>query len=172
MTRKLANTLTVEEFLAVAEEVHRPMEADQLCYEYCTWGDEKNDHSPRPCGLDHPFEVSKTNHQLTCCSTYVSWVLEEAEMNIADDGEVFVTNGVTPMYGWYKDFFTPVESYDDLEAGDLIFQTQGDNNGAPDENWVEPEQILGYVKLYIPYVGYPSVWFSQKILGKRAFISI
>ena len=125
-TRKLANTLTVEEFLAVAEEVHRPMEADQLCYEYCTWGDEKNDHSPRPCGLDHPFEVSKTNHQLTCCSTYVSWVLEEAEMNIADDGEVFVTNGVTPMYGWYKDFFTPVESYDDLEAGDLIFQTQGE----------------------------------------------
>lgn len=58
------------------------------------------------------------------------------------------------------------------EKGKLIFQTQGDNNNSPDENWVEPEQILGRVKIYIPYVGYPSVWFGEKILGKKSFISI
>lgn len=58
------------------------------------------------------------------------------------------------------------------EEGKLIFQTQGDNNNAPDENWVEPEQILGYIKWYIPYLGYPSVWFGEKVLGKKSFISI
>lgn len=58
------------------------------------------------------------------------------------------------------------------EKGKLIFQTQGDNNNTPDDKWVEPEQIIGRVKIYIPYVGYPSVWFGEKILGKKSFISI
>lgn len=58
------------------------------------------------------------------------------------------------------------------EEGKLIFQTQGDNNNAPDDNWVEPDQVLGYVKWYIPYLGYPSVWFGEKVLGKKSFISI
>lgn len=58
------------------------------------------------------------------------------------------------------------------EDGILKFQTQGDNNNTPDSNWVEPNQILGCVKMYIPYVGYPSVWFGEKILGKKSFISI
>lgn len=58
------------------------------------------------------------------------------------------------------------------EKGKLIFQTQGDNNNSPDEKWVEPEQIIGRVKIYIPYVGYPSVWFGEKVLGKKSFISI
>lgn len=58
------------------------------------------------------------------------------------------------------------------EYEEIIFQTQGDNNNAPDGNWVEPEQVIGYVKVYIPYIGYPSVWFSEKILGKKSFISI
>lgn len=56
--------------------------------------------------------------------------------------------------------------------GKLMFQTQGDNNNSPDDNWVEPEQVIGRVKYYIPYIGYPSVWFSEKILGKKSFISI
>lgn len=58
------------------------------------------------------------------------------------------------------------------EDGKLIFQTQGDNNNVPDANWVEPEQVIGYVKWYIPYLGYPSVWFGEKILGKKSFIII
>lgn len=58
------------------------------------------------------------------------------------------------------------------EDGKIIFQTQGDNNNSPDEKWVEPEQVIGYIKIYIPYIGYPSVWFSEKILGKKSFISI
>lgn len=56
--------------------------------------------------------------------------------------------------------------------GNFIFQTQGDNNGAPDSNWVNPEQVIGKIKIYIPYIGYPSVWFSEKILGMKSFITI
>lgn len=58
------------------------------------------------------------------------------------------------------------------ENGKIVFQTQGDNNNVPDANWVEPEQVIGCVKMYVPYVGYPSVWFSEKILGKKSFITI
>lgn len=56
--------------------------------------------------------------------------------------------------------------------GKILFQTQGDNNNVPDGNLVEPEQVIGCVKLYIPYIGYPSVWFSEKILGMKSFITI
>ncbi len=58
------------------------------------------------------------------------------------------------------------------EKGNLLFQTKGDNNSAPDSNLVQPEQILGCIKLNIPYIGYPSVWFGEKILGKKSFITI
>lgn len=58
------------------------------------------------------------------------------------------------------------------EDGRVIFHTQGDNNNVPDTHWVEPEQVIGYVKIYIPYIGYPSVWFSEKILGKKSFITV
>ena len=56
--------------------------------------------------------------------------------------------------------------------GKLLFQTQGDNNNVPDKNLVEEEQVIGCVKMYIPYIGYPSVWFSEKILGVKSFITI
>lgn len=58
------------------------------------------------------------------------------------------------------------------EDGKLIFQTKGDNNGTSDSNWVETGQIIGIVRIYIPYIGYPSVWFGEKVLGKKSFITI
>ena len=56
--------------------------------------------------------------------------------------------------------------------GRLLFKTQGDNNNTPDQNLVEEEQVIGKVTAYIPYVGYPSVWFSEKILGMKSFITV
>lgn len=44
------------------------------------------------------------------------------------------------------------------------FITKGDSNDAPDANPVEESQVLGVAKNYIPYIGYPSVIFSEKIL--------
>ena len=58
------------------------------------------------------------------------------------------------------------------KKGKILFQTQGDNNNTPDKNWVEEEQIIGCVKIYIPYIGYPSVWFSEKVLGIKSFITV
>lgn len=56
--------------------------------------------------------------------------------------------------------------------GKILFRTQGDNNNTPDKNLVEEEQVIGCVKIYVPYIGYPSVWFSEKILGMKSFITI
>lgn len=56
------------------------------------------------------------------------------------------------------------------EKGSLIFTTQGDNNNAPDIKKVEQNQIIGIVKFKIPYVGYPSVWFSEFLFKKESKI--
>lgn len=56
------------------------------------------------------------------------------------------------------------------EEGSLIFTTRGDNNNAPDIKKVEQNQIIGIVKFKIPYVGYPSVWFSEFLFKKESKI--
>lgn len=56
------------------------------------------------------------------------------------------------------------------EKGSLIFTTQGDNNNSPDIKKVEQNQIIGIVKFKIPYVGYPSVWFSEFLFKKKSII--
>ena len=45
------------------------------------------------------------------------------------------------------------------------FITKGDNNKEQDILPVYEEQIVGIVKYVIPYLGYPSVWFSQWIIN-------
>ena len=45
--------------------------------------------------------------------------------------------------------------------GKLYFQTKGDNNNAPDTKFVPGENVLGVAKMYIPFVGYPTVWLSD-----------
>ena len=47
------------------------------------------------------------------------------------------------------------------EDGKTIYRTKGDNNNAPDMEWVNTEQISGIVKLKIPKIGYPSVWLNE-----------
>ena len=58
------------------------------------------------------------------------------------------------------------------DKGRYLFKTQGDNNNTPDGNLVKEDQVIGCVKFYIPYIGYPSVWFSEKVLGMKSFITI
>lgn len=43
------------------------------------------------------------------------------------------------------------------------YETKGDNNKESDLLPVEEEQVVGIVKYVIPYLGYPSVWFSEWI---------
>lgn len=49
-------------------------------------------------------------------------------------------------------------------GGRRTFITQGDANSSPDADPVEEKQVKGIAKSYIPYVGYPSVIFSEQIL--------
>ncbi len=103
--------------LNVAESIHEYMEEN--LYSYCVLGPEDNSHEGE-CGLDTTFEESKSNHHLTCCATYVSWVLQDA--GAIDDSEH--TNSSASLAtlleskGWTK-----VENYDELEAGDIVFMT-------------------------------------------------
>lgn len=56
-----------------AKEIHDYMREHN--YGYCTY-DYRCEHEGE-CGLNSSFELSKQNRQNTCCSTYVSWVLQE-----------------------------------------------------------------------------------------------
>lgn len=56
------------------------------------------------------------------------------------------------------------------EDGKIYFTTKGDNNNSPDTKRVEENQVLGIVKFKIPYAGYPSVWFSEKLFKKKSIV--
>lgn len=46
-------------------------------------------------------------------------------------------------------------------SGKIYYRTQGDNNMVADKNLVSHDQIIGVMKLRIPYIGYPSVWIKE-----------
>lgn len=48
----------------------------------------------------------------------------------------------------------------------LSYITKGDNNQTQDLLPVEEEQIVGKVTYIIPFIGYPSVWFSEWVKGR------
>ena len=58
------------------------------------------------------------------------------------------------------------------EKEELYFKTKGDANISPDLKWVKEDQVIGKYEFHIKYIGYPSVWFSEKILGMKSFITI
>jgi len=101
--------------LEVAEEIHSYMEQNN--YSYCILGAERNSHSGGH-GLNNTFEESKTGYKLTCCATYVSWVLRDAGLidttihGALQLGEYLVKNGFT------------IVSYSEMEAGDIVIMTR------------------------------------------------
>lgn len=120
--------------LASAKKIHDYMSDPEHLYYYCLIGDEKsetkNKHSAEglSCGLNISFEESKipgeNGYRLTCCATYVSWVL-------IDCG--YIENHSHNCGGLEMELlshnWTKIENYDDLEAGDIVFMdTDGANN--------------------------------------------
>ena len=101
--------------LDAAETIHSYMEENS--YSYCILGGEDNTHSGE-CGLDSTFEESKTNHQLTCCATYVSWALQEAGAidNSEHTNSSSALASLLESKGWKR-----IDDYNDLEAGDIVF---------------------------------------------------
>lgn len=57
--------------------------------------------------------------------------------------------------------FHRVIEIEKTEDGSKIYRTKGDNNSAPDEKWVESDQIVGKVRLRIPKIGFPIVWINE-----------
>lgn len=53
-----------------------------------------------------------------------------------------------------------------IDVNNKRVYTKGDNNKNYDFNPVYPEQFVGIVKIYIPYVGYPSLWFLELLERK------
>lgn len=45
---------------------------------------------------------------------------------------------------------------------ELYFQTKGDNNDNADVELTEEDKVLGRVKYIVKYIGYPTVWLSEK----------
>lgn len=49
-----------------------------------------------------------------------------------------------------------------VNTGDeLIYYTKGDANSDEDDYLIKKENIIGIVRVKIPYIGYPTVWFSE-----------
>lgn len=63
-----------------------------------------------------------------------------------------------------------VKSIDNLN-GETVLTTKGDNNALDDKKPVKSNQIIGKVKLKIPFLGYPS-YLIKKILGRAKDIEI
>ncbi len=53
---------------------------------------------------------------------------------------------------------------DEATSGEFTFITKGDSNSSEDLP-VKESQVVGLTRQYVPYVGYPSVWFSEQILN-------
>ena len=48
------------------------------------------------------------------------------------------------------------------EDGTKYFQTKGDNNDNPDLNLTSAEDVLGKVRFIVKYIGFPTIWFSER----------
>ena len=53
----------------------------------------------------------------------------------------------------------------DYTGAQKVFTTKGDNNVSADSEKVQESQVKGIVTMVIPYIGYPSVYFSQYVLN-------
>ena len=93
-----------------ADRIHKYME--QNLYTYSLDGD----------SLPRTFEESKTGKQITCCATYVSWVLQEAGYLTKDqhtNSSKGIKNTLTDM-GWQQ-----ISSIEQAEPGDVLYYAYG-----------------------------------------------
>ena len=44
---------------------------------------------------------------------------------------------------------------------EVFYYTKGDANKEEDDYLIKKEDIIGIVRFKIPYIGYPTVWFSE-----------
>ena len=107
------------EFLEIAEYIHDYMENNG--YAYCLLGGE-NDPSHAGYGGSHglnsTFEESQNGHHLTCCATFVSWVLYD--YGYTDFAGIHSCAGLYPILSSYADRIDN-PTYETMEPGDILF---------------------------------------------------
>ena len=105
--------------LETAEIIHKYMEDNT--YGYCLLGKEDDPgHGGKggSHGLDATFEDSKTNHQLVCCATFVSWTLYECGYT-----EFKNVNGCSKLDPMLRALGAEeIKDYSQLQAGDICFR--------------------------------------------------
>ena len=94
---------------------------------------------------------------------------------VFDRGSVVITERVNDKYGNYSKLKEgEIIAYRTgkniivhrliriVSAGDeLFYYTKGDANNEEDDYLIKKEDIIGIVRFKIPYIGYPTVWFSE-----------
>lgn len=112
-----ANEPAIENSITIkAKEIHTYMEEHN--YGYCTY-DNRCDHDGA-CGLNSTFEASKTNHQNTCCATYVSWVLQEAGYLTKEEHTENYLNGANNLINYLTKKGWKEIDKKDIQPGDIL----------------------------------------------------
>lgn len=110
------------EIIEWADTIHKYMEQNN--YTYCVYGGNSYEECGsygKAHGLDNTFEKSKTNHQNTCCATYVSWVLQEAGYITEEEHAANGLNGANNLANFLVNKgFTVITDINQLEPGDIL----------------------------------------------------
>ncbi len=131
--------------LECAKKIHDYMSDPAHLYYYCLGGTEVSrqvhkDAGLNNCGLNASFEESqipgRNGYRLTCCATYVSWVLEEAGYLETHTNSSQTLRGYLDELGWQ-----PVTAYNQLESGDIVFM---DTDGVAGHNYSD----ITHVQIY------------------------
>ena len=124
--------------VASAKKIHDYMSDPDHLYYYCLGGREAERYKHEAanitdCGLNTSFEKSQIpgsyGYRLTCCATYVSWVL--IDCGYIENPYHGCGNLVGELQRLKEEGWTRIDNYDDLEAGDIVFMdTDGPNDGS------------------------------------------
>ena len=148
------------DIISKAEEIHRYMEENK--YAYCTFGQERDpSHGGNggAHGLNSTFEESKTGYHLTCCATYVSWVLYECGYT-----ECAGIHNCTSLEAVLSPKAQRITDYSQLQAGDIVFWPGGAHVQiyAGDDKWYNAGSTNAIQRTDTPYT-------DTSVAGKFAF---
>lgn len=90
--------------------------------------------------------------------------IKEEDVKYLEEGQIIeykVASGSSIVHRIQKVDYTGTQK---------LFTTKGDNNVSADSEKVQESQVKGIVKMVIPYIGYPSVYFSQYVLNINPII--
>lgn len=115
--------------LPSAKKIHDYMSDPTHLYYYCLANGKEKEVDKHlaaglDCGLCHSFELSQVpgtwGYRLTCCATYVSWVLVDCGYIQPEDHKHGCGSLVAVLERDKKNWIK-IDNYDDLEPGDIVF---------------------------------------------------